>query len=60
MRRHRAVGQRYLALAGSLQFRQKRAIATALFAQRLDLFREILRSRAARRGFRDIAFLETL
>ena len=63
MRRHGAaigVGQRYLALAALLQFRQQLAVTAALLAQRLDLFSEILDARTVRSGFRDIAFVKAL
>jgi len=35
------IGQRYLAFAAPLQFRQQRPVSPALLAQRRDLFREV-------------------
>ena len=63
MRRHGAaigVGQRYLALAAFLEFRQQCTITATLLAQRLDLFSEILDARTVRSGFLDIAFVKAL
>ena len=55
------IGQRYLALAASLQFRQHRLVAAALLAQRRDLLGEVVRPRAAARpSFLDIALVEPL
>ena len=63
MRGHRSavgIGQRNLALAGSLQFSEHRCVATSLVAKRLDLFREVFRPRATRSGLRDVAFVEPI
>ena len=63
MRGHRSavgIGQRDLALAGSLQFPKHRRVASTLVAKPLDLFREVFRPRAARSGLRDIAVIEPI
>ena len=51
------IGQRYLALATPLQFRQQRPVSPALLAQRLDLFLEVFDALAVCCGFRDIALV---
>ena len=62
MRGHGAavgIGQRDLVLAGSVELRQHRLVAAALFAERLDLLGQVLRARAAARpAFLDIALVE--
>jgi hypothetical protein len=50
------IGQRYLALAGPLELRQKRPVAAAFLAERLDLLGQVFRARAAARSvFLDIS-----